>query len=56
MSPKELCAHPVTFPSPEGLGGIGRVVTLKQPMELKMLQFNIRTELELKHSELHLLL
>ncbi|KAI0660518.1 NGG1p interacting factor 3 [Cubamyces menziesii] len=34
---------------PEGLGGIGRVVTLKQPMELKMLQFNIRTELELKH-------
>ncbi|OSD06122.1 NGG1p interacting factor 3 [Trametes coccinea BRFM310] len=34
---------------PDGLGGVGRVVTLKQPMELKMLQFNIRTELELKH-------
>ncbi|KAI0375451.1 NGG1p interacting factor 3 [Pilatotrama ljubarskyi] len=34
---------------PDGLGGVGRIVTLKQPMELKMLQFNIRTELELKH-------
>ncbi|KAI0334496.1 NGG1p interacting factor 3 [Cubamyces sp. BRFM 1775] len=34
---------------PEGLGGVGRVVTLKEPIELKMLQFNIRTELELKH-------
>lgn len=35
---------------PEGLGGVGRIVTLKQPVELKMLQFTIRTELELKHS------
>ncbi|KAH9858248.1 NGG1p interacting factor 3 [Lenzites betulinus] len=34
---------------PDGLGGVGRVVTLQHPMELKMLLFNIRTELELKH-------
>ncbi|CDO73173.1 hypothetical protein BN946_scf185007.g228 [Trametes cinnabarina] len=39
---------------PEDLGGVGRIVTLKQPMELKMLQFNIRTELELKHSKIPL--
>ena len=33
---------------PEGLGGVGRVVTLKQPVELQMLQHKIRDELELK--------
>lgn len=41
---------------PEGLGGVGRIVTLKQPVELKMLQFTIRTELELKHSTSYLLI
>lgn len=36
---------------PEGLGGQGRIVTLKQPIELGQLAATIRTELELKEGE-----
>ncbi|KAI0756558.1 NGG1p interacting factor 3 [Daedaleopsis nitida] len=33
---------------PEELGGVGRIITFKEPMELKMLEFKVRDELELK--------
>ncbi|KAI0800827.1 NGG1p interacting factor 3 [Fomes fomentarius] len=33
---------------PDGLGGVGRIVTLKQPVDLQLLTFKIRDELELK--------
>ena len=33
---------------PDGLGGVGRIVTLKEPVELQLLQAKIRSELELK--------
>ena len=33
---------------PDGLGGVGRIVTLKEPVPLQMLQARVRDELELK--------
>ncbi len=36
---------------PDGLGGVGRIVTLKQPVDLQLLTFKIRDELELKQGE-----
>lgn len=39
-------------PFPEELGGVGRIITFKEPMELKMLEFKVRSELELKQGGL----
>ena len=36
---------------PDGLGGVGRAVVFKQPVDLQLLTFKIRDELELKQGE-----